>query len=201
MIKRPSTLDEGVTQMQLAVEQTTPRDALTSTTPRARLWRCVRVLCSMDAKHDGVDFVGGMRLLYNANAVVSCLYNTLVPCIEERLRHSTLQDEYDRASAHRDGSSLAQNSARFRGLLAVLAEAEGRSRVKEVDEAFATMRESMRLLHHNAVVADGLEVLYVSSKTARAAFDLMFKRLVDAFENDITIRTTADIPLEAMMIR
>ena len=83
-----------------------------------------------------------------------------------------------------------------------LADAEGESRAtKTVDAPFAAMRDAMAPLHADPKVLDGLVALYVSSKTARGALDVIYERLIDAYKNDTSIRTTTDIPLHVMLLR
>lgn len=190
VLRRPSSFDEGVQQLQLAVDTTkAPPEA---TTPRAKVWRACYTLLRE-------DFLRGMRLLYEANQIVSFLFNTIVPHIEERLRYETLQVEYDKAMAKPD--AVTQNEARFKGILQAIAAAETVSRNKTVDDEFASMRDAMSGLYANDTIATGLGVLYISSKTARGALDLIFKRLIDAYQNDTSIMQTTDIPIEAMLLR
>ena len=139
-----------------------------------------------------------MRLLFDANAIVSFLYKTIVPHIEERLRYDNLAEEYAKASTRAD--AFAQNARRFDALRERLSEADATSRTREVDAPFASMRDAMLHLHKRDVVCKGLRTLYVSSKTARGVLDLVLGRLLDALTNDVTIRTTTDIPFEAMQL-
>lgn len=190
-LRRPSDFAEGTAQLRAAVEQTAP--AVDATTPRAKVWRA----CSQLLR---TEFVDALRLLYDANAIVSFLFNTIVPHVEERLRYDTLQTEYDKA--HAKPESVEQNTKRFKATLEALLLAETESRAKaNVDATFATMREGMRGLHGDATVTEGLLVLYVSSKTARSALDLIFKRLIEAYHNDTRIVQTTDIPVDAMWLR
>ena len=69
------------------------------------------------------------------------------------------------------------------------------------DTDFLKMRTSMAGLHANATIVTGLGVLYVSTKMARGALDLIFQRLIHALENDVTVVKTTDIPMEAMLLR
>lgn len=189
-MRRPSTFDEGTAQLQKAVDDTTP--PVEAIGPRAKVWRACRTLLLP-------EFLAGLRTLYEANAIVSFLFNTIVPHIEERLRYDTLQSEYSKAAARPD--AVKQNEARFVAMLGALAAAEEASRGNVVDAPFAAMREAMHGLHANATVVEGLGVLYVSSKTARGALDLILKRLMDAYNNDTSIVATTDIPMEAMLLR
>lgn len=191
VLRRPSTFDEGVTQLRTAVDETPAKPEAQA--PRAKLWRACHQLLR-------TDFLDGMRALYDANAIVSFLFNTIVPHMEERLRYDTLQTEHDRATAKPD--AVAQNTSRFRAILREMAKSEAVSKAKlGVDADFAAMRDAMCVLHTDATVAEGLCVLYVSTKTARGALDLIFKRLVEAYQNDTTIVQTTEIPMEAMLLR
>ena len=191
VLRRPSNFEEGEAQLRTAVEQT--RAAPESQSPRAKVWRA----CSQLLR---TEFLAGMRALYDANAIVSFLFNTIVPHVEERLRYDTLQEEHDRAAAKPD--AVAQNTARFQAILGELAKGEAVSKAKpNVDPAFAAMRDAMCALHRDATVIEGLCVLYVSTKTARGALDLIFKRLIDAYNNDTSIVQTTEIPMEAMLLR
>lgn len=189
-MRRPSSFDDGVEQLRKAVDDTPA--SVESEAPRAKVWRACFTLLKD-------DFLRGMRALYEANAIVSCLFNTIVPHIDERLRYDTLQVEYDKAAARPE--SVEQNRARFRAILGELASAEGASRQKTVDVEFAAMRDAMRCLHANHTVVEGLGILYVSSKTARTALDLIFDRLVESFRNDTSIVQTTDVPIAAMMLK
>ena len=149
------------------------------------------------ARHAGTDFPAGPRCSRRWSVF---LFNTIVPHVEERLRYDTLQSEYDKAQAKPD--AVKQNGARFDAILRAAVEAEAVSRAKPgVDAAFVKMRNAICGLYTDATVTEGLGVLYVSSKTARGALDLIFKRLIDAYQNDTKIVTTSEIPLEAMMLR
>ena len=102
-----------VEQLQKAVAETRP--AAGAIGPRADVWRACEALLLP-------DFVVGLRMLYEANAIVAFLFNTIVPHVEERLRYDTLQTEYDKAAAKPD--AVAQNTTRFRAIVQALAEAE-----------------------------------------------------------------------------
>ena len=191
MLRRPSTFDDGIAQLRTAVHDTEAKPE--AQTPRAKLWRACHQLLR-------TDFVDGMHALYDANAIVSFLFNTIVPHMEERLRYDTLQTEHDKAVAKPD--AVAQNTARFQAILAELEKAAAVSKANpNVDAPFAKMRDGMCALHTDATVVEGLCVLYVSTKTARGALDLIFKRLIEAYRNDTTIVQTTEIPMEAMLLR
>ena len=194
LLRRPSSFDEGIEQLTTAVRETKPTQETTSITspPRARVWRACHRLLSQ-------EFIEGLRVLYEANAIVAFLFNTIVPHFEERLRYDTLQSEYDRAAGKPD--AVRQNEARLHALLEALAEAEGSSRLKTVDPAFARMRDAMSALHRDTEIRVGLNVLYICSKTARGALDLIIERLVQAYRNDTSIVPTSDIPMAAMLLR
>ena len=192
VLRRPSTFDEGVEQLRTALEETAP--PVDGATPRAKLWRAAHTLF-----HDP-GFVDALRLLHGANEIVSFLFNTIVPHIEERLRYDTLQEEYDRA--HGKPHAVKQNGERLRAIVDALVAAEEESRRERSQDAqFVGMREGMRTIHTNETVLTGLSILYVSSKTARSALDLILKRLLDTYRNDSTIVRTTDIPFEAMLLR
>ena len=192
MLRRPETLDAGVKQLRDALAQTTPTPD--SHGPRARLWRACDALFRADA------FVDSVRVLYDANAIVSFLFNTLVPCVEERLRYDTLEQEHARALDKPD--AVTQNGARFLAMLDAVAAAEATSRANpRVESAFCAMRDGLSPLHADATARDGLGVLYVSSKLARKAIDMILQRLMDAYQNDTSVVPTTDIPWEAMMLR
>ena len=188
--RRPGNFDEGIAQLRLAVQDTKPSPDATH--PRAKLWRaCSALLCD--------EFLAGMRLLYEANAIVTFLMNTIIPHIEERLRYDILHAEYEKALAKPD--NIRQNTERFQAVLKAVAAAADISYKKSVDAEFACMRGAMSALHTDDTIIVGLQVLYVSSKTARSALDLVFKRLIDAYQNDTSIITTTEIPFEAMFLR
>lgn len=119
--------------------------------------------------------------------------------MEERLRFDTLEKEHAKANAKPE--NVAQNTARYQAFLKALADAETESKAKQVDTDFAKMRASMGALYADAEVRAGLCVLYVSSKTARTALDMIFERLIQSFKNDTTIVSTTEIPFEALMLR
>lgn len=189
-LRRPSTFEEGIQQLTTALADTQPPPE--SQTPRAKVWRACHVLLQ-----DG--FPGGLRLLYEANAIVSMLFNTIVPHVDERMRYDTLQREYDKA--HAKPAAVEQNAARFAAIIEAVAAAERESHNRHVSDEFASMRSGMAALYANDTVLTGLSVLYVSNKTARGALDLILQRLLDAFRNDSDIVQTTDIPLEAMWLR
>ena len=189
MLRRPSTLDEGVAQLRAAVGATAPNDP-TADHPRARLWGACNAMLRD-------EFVAGMRLLYDANAIVSFLFNTIVPHVEERLRFDTLAEETARCKPE----SAAQNEARLAAIVKKMAEADAVSRARVVDADFATMRQGVSALYTDATVVRGLSALYASSKKARGVLDLIFQRLDEALRKDASIVATTDIPMEAMLLR
>ena len=189
MLRRPSTLDEGVEQLRAAVGATAPSDP-SADHPRARLWGACNAMLRE-------DFVAGMRLLYDANAIVSFLFNTIVPHVEERMRFDTLSEEMDAVKPE----SAAQNEARMAAIVKRMAEADAVSRAKMVDSDFETMRQGVSALYMDVTVVRGLTTLYVSSKKARGVLDLIFQRLDEALRNDASIKSTTDIPMEAMLLR
>lgn len=192
-LRRPSSYDEGVAQLRKAV-QDTPPNAAPSATPRGMLWAACDTLV-----RDERFVRDGLRTLYDANQVVSFLFHTIVPHLEERLRFTKLQTDYDAAT--RKPENVAQNAKRFDAIVAgVVAADEHSCRNLEVDAEFARMRDAMRPISRDAGVVAGLRVLYVSSKVGRKSIDLIFQRLIDAFQNDTRIVTTTEIPLEAMFM-
>lgn len=191
VLRRPSSFAEGMQQLKTAVEQTPA--APEAETPRAKVWRASHSLLRP-------EFLEGLEIIYESNAVVSFLFNSIVPHIEDRLRYDTLQGEYDKAAAKPD--ALKQNDARFGAIINALRHAHRVSEAKAITDAdFLKMRTSMAALHANATIVTGLGVLYVSTKMARGALDLIFQRLIHALENDVTVVKTTDIPMEAMLLR
>ena len=176
-----------MTQLRAAVGATALNDA-TADHPRARLWGAWNAMLRD-------DFVAGMRLLYDANAIVSFLFNTIVPHVEERLRFDTLAEEM----AGVKPASAEQNEARLTAILKKVTEADATSRARRVDDDFARMRDGVSALYMDVVVVRGLTTLYVSSKKARGVLELIFQRLDDALRNDDRIKATTDIPMEAML--
>ena len=106
--------------------------------PRALLWCAVNRLV-----HDD-DFLHGMRLLYDANQIVSFLYNSIVPHLEERLRFTKLQDDYDRAM--KKPENIQQNTMRFEAITKSIREADVVSTARKVSDDFAVMRRGVRPL-------------------------------------------------------
>ena len=194
LLQRPSTFDEGVVQLRKARDETAPTRAPPpeDVPPRVLLWRAVDRLVGDEA------FLRGMRLLYDANQIVSFLYNSIVPHLEERLRFSKLQDDYDKAK--KKPENIQQNTARFEAIVQSLREADATSTQRQVDADFAAMRQGVRPLSSDAVVLSGLRIVYVSSKTARGCLDLMFERLLEALQNDTRIVPTTDIPMHVLLM-
>jgi hypothetical protein len=196
LLMRPSTFDEGVAQLRKARDETAPARAAPTpddVPPRVLLWRAVDRLVGDAA------FLHGMRLLYDANQIVSFLYNSIVPHLEERLRFSKLQDDYDKAK--KKPENIKQNTARFEAIVQSLREADATSVAqRKVDADFAAMRQGVRPLSSDAVVLSGLRIVYVSSKTARGCLDLMFERLLEALQNDTKIVPTTDIPMHVLLM-
>lgn len=161
--------------------------------PRMRLWTATKFL---------VDSAGfwkdGLGPLYTANAVVSFLFNTITPALEERLRTPLLQEEFDRANQKPD--AVSANAQRFEAMITALNRTDTLSCERTVTDEYRAMREAMRILYQNNGVTDGLGVLYTSSKTARKVLDLMFERLLHTYENDSAVVKTTDIPFEVMML-
>ena len=194
LLYRPSTFEEGVAQLRKARDDTAPTRAPPpeDVPPRVLLWRAVDRLVGDEA------FLRGMRLLYDANQIVSFLYNSIVPHLEERLRFSKLQDDYDKAK--KKPENIQQNTARFEAIVQSLREADASSTQRQVDADFAAMRQGVRPLSSDAVVLSGLRIVYVSSKTARNCLDLMFERLLEALQNDTKIVPTTDIPMHVLLM-
>lgn len=192
VLRRPATLDEGVSQLLSAIRDTTPKEDTSPALPRYLLWRaCDRLFCE--------NFVqNGMRPLYEKNKIVSLLFNIIVPHLEERLRYATLQEEFDKAQ--NKPQNVQQNTERLNAILEEVRLADAFSKSRKVDESFAAMRDAMEPLIRGQEVLEGLKVLYISSKTARTALDLILQRLISAFRNDVSIKETYDIPMEALSI-
>lgn len=189
---RPATLDAGVVQLQLALSQTKPKTGKTMEMhPRVALWNACDVLIN-----DREFVEAGLRVLYENNQIVSFLFNTIVPHIEERLRTDTLREELTTQKE----DSVTQNKTRYDAIIAALNDAIGLSEARDVSERFANMRNAMKPLAQNATVKSGLLTLYVSSKTARKALDMILERLLHTFEHDRDIQKTTDIPFDAMML-
>lgn len=194
LLQRPSTFDEGVAQLRKARDETAPTRVLPvdDVPPRVLLWRAVDRLVG-----DGA-FLQGMQLLYDANQIVSFLYNSIVPHLEERLRFSKLQDDY--VKAKKKPENIQQNTARFEAIVKSLRDADATSSQRQVEAEFATMRQGVRPLSSDAVVLSGLRIVYVSSKTARGCLDLIFERLLEALQNDTKIVQTTDIPMHVLLM-
>ena len=193
-MKRPETCDEGVEQLRLAMADAPPVES--HTTPRALLWRaCAALVGETEPARAFVD--DGLRVLYDANMIVSFMLNSLVPHVVDRLRYDTLNEEHDHASRKPD--SVEQNRARFRAIRGELEKADGVSRAKKVDATFAKMRQAVAPLYADECVVAGLDALYVSNKKARRALDLILERLTDALNKDTTVVKTTEIPFDVMM--
>jgi hypothetical protein len=192
VIKRPASYDEGIAQIRKAVAETVP--PTDGDTPRAKLWRaCERLVTDRAFVDDG------LRVLYDANQLVSFLFHTIVPHIEERLRYTKLQDDMDRAT--RKPEHVQQNEERFVAIIQATARACVQSERRAVDDAYARMRAGIRLMFSDAEVVVGLRILYVSSKVARKSLDLIYTRLIDTFENDSNVVRTTAIPWDAMLLK
>ena len=192
VFKRPTTCDEGIEQLRRAVQETPPKQ-LSGGHPRTLLWKA----CNRMMQGDFVEH--GLKVLYDKNQIVSFLFNTIVPHIEERLRYATLEDEH--AKAMLKPENVTQNTARFQAMIDAVKRADDGSMSRKVDDQFRRMRTSMRPLCGDAEVVDGLRVLYTSSKIARKSLDLIFERLIKTFTEDSSIVATHDIPLEAMFLQ
>ena len=192
VLKRPASYDEGIAQIRKAVAETRPPDG--GDTPRAKLWCACHRLLSDDAFVDD-----GLRVLYDANQLVSFLFHTIVPHIEERLRYTKLQDDVDRTARRPD--HVRQNEQRFDAVIQATARACVRSEQREVDDAYARMRAGIRAMFSDAQVVVGLRVLYTSSKVARKSLDLIYTRLIETFENDASVVRTTEIPWDALLLQ
>ena len=191
-LRRPSTYEEGVAQLRRAVADTTP-NVPSAQAPRCALWAACRELVD-----DQAFVTDGLRQLYDANQVVSFLFHTMVPHLEERLRYTRMQDEYD--AAMRKPDSVAQNTKRFDAVVAAVIEADDSSCARSVEDDFARMRAAIRPLTRSAVVVAGLRTLYVSSKIGRKSIDLILQRLIEALRDDVRIVKTTEIPIEALLM-
>lgn len=191
LLKRPSSFEEGVEQLLKAKLDTQPH-LHESKVPRARLWNAVDRLVTDD------KFIKGMKILYDANQIVSFLFHTIVPHLEERLRYTKLEDDFDKAKKKPD--ALTQNSVRFDAIIKSVCEADKESCKRSVDDQYERMRDGLRPLSTESSVLDGLKLVYVSSKTARKCLDLIFQRLLDTLINDDHIVQTSDIPLSVLMM-
>jgi hypothetical protein len=195
VLRRPTTCAEGVEQIRLALREVKPTSSPSASgAPAARvlLWNACTALFQSSFVEDG------LVVLYEANEIVSFVFNTFVPHIEDRIRYDTLNAEYERAAAKPE--SVRQNSERFEAILGTLRAADATNRTKTVDERFARMRNAMSALFADAAVREGLCVLYVSSKLARKALDLVMERLISALQNDTSIVSTSEIPMDALFL-
>ncbi len=189
-LRRPSTYDEGVAQLRAAVRDTEPTD---KTTPRGVLWDACNTLVN-----DKGFINDGMCPLYAANQLVSFLFHTIVPHMEERLRCNTLRDEYE--TAMRRPENVRQNGERFDAIIVAVVTADKASCARQVDVDYARMRKGLRPISHDPCVVAGLRLLYVTSKLGRKCIDLIMNRLIETFGNDTCIMKTSTIPMEAMFM-
>ena len=182
--RRPSTLDEGITSLERlqAFRVTGAR-----VTILAALKRCTELNW----------FELAMRPLYDANAIVRMLFNSLVPMMQEIVLEeavlTTLQEQADSAKVKKYETEFLAMWSSFR-------EAAPKRHERQVSERFEKMAGSMQAYAADDTIRQALCILYTHMRKARAALKLIFARITDALLHDVDIVTTTEIPIEALQI-
>ena len=132
--------------------------------------------------------------LYNANAVVKLVTNSLVPTIQELvLEKDVLNGALDKLK----DTSWEKYTREYADLRQQLLDASALAKKRAVSDEFGKMRDAMEQYAQHEQVQRTLSRIYCALPTARLALRLMTQRIGDSLKKDCEILVSEDIPLEA----
>ena len=142
-------------------------------------------------------YTDAIKPLYDANAVVRMVMNSLVPIVQELILEKNAFDELERVC---DPNKKTRYEAEYKLLRQKLLSAAPTRKNRKVTKDFERMAASMELYALDEEVQTALCKVYCLMKTARTALNLISSRISVALETHCEIQVSDDIPIEALSI-
>lgn len=138
-----------------------------------------------------------LKPLYEANAVVKLVSNSLVPMLQEHVLEAHVMNDLEKNTIPEKRARRVQE---YEELRSKLKSACIKARERSVTEEFAQMRDSMMAYNEDEVVQQSLAFLFEVSKAGRIALRLMSERITSSLEKDSEIVRSTDIPMSALSL-
>lgn len=148
---------------------------------------------------DEVWFDDGLRPLYEANALVSFLCNTVASTLCE---HMVDENMLDRAftEAHRNPTTVEMHDKEFTKILKSIVAACETVNKRKVTPRFAKFCNAMAAFATDQCIEKGTRVIYVSLTLARKVVNMVLQRLLHGLLHDNDIQPSSDIPMDAVLL-